>query len=139
MFLKIYNFTNSSVDKFSVGLDGVHGNTTLKTEAPVNFSSVIGAKLCARHLLEVKVIGIRRAGGVADKETCTVYTTNNTSQRQYFVARPHFLCRHCLWFTQFLRFFPCYPQASDVGKTLRFAPTTVLAMPDCAPEQSAKK
>jgi hypothetical protein len=83
--------------------------------------------LCARDALEVNGKGIRRVGGVADKEAYTVRTINIISQRQYLVSR-------CLisyvgnvfgLYSTYMWSFSFYPQASNVGKTHRFAPTTV--------------
>jgi hypothetical protein len=70
--------------------------------------------------------GIRGVGRVVDKEAYTVHTINIIFQRQYFVAR-------CLisnvgnvfGLHSILYAFSFYSQASDVGKTHRFAPTTV--------------
>jgi hypothetical protein len=54
----------------------------------ISFTSgiVVRANLCVRRPLEVKGKGIRKVGGVADKDACTVHSFN-FSQRQYFVAR----------------------------------------------------
>jgi hypothetical protein len=81
------------------------------------------ANLCARDPLEVK-IGIGVVGGVADKEAETVDAKEVISRPQCFVA----LCLSSLLFTQRMRLFFLYPQASDVGGRHRFTRTTVPAV-----------
>jgi hypothetical protein len=76
--------------------------------------------MCARDLLEVKGKGVR---WVADKGVYTAHATDIISQRQYFVARS-LISSFGNVFRMLL--FSFYPQATDVGKTHRFAPTTVI-------------
>jgi hypothetical protein len=90
-------------------------------------TTVVGANLCARDPLEIKCKGIRGVGGVADKEAEAVHTINIISQRQYFVARYliSYVGNSFGLHRIEMRLFSFYPQASDVGKTQRFVPTTV--------------
>jgi hypothetical protein len=53
----------------------------------LNTVTLVVTYLWVPRPLEVKGEGIRRLGGVADKEAHTVHTISIISQRQYFVAR----------------------------------------------------
>jgi hypothetical protein len=69
---------------------------------PLILLTVIGANLCARDPLEVKRKGLRGVGGVAYKEAKTVQHCFPAAVLCSFLS--HFLCRQCLWFTQYMRF-----------------------------------
>jgi hypothetical protein len=77
--------------------------------------------MCTRDPFEVEGKGIR---GAADKEAYTVHIINIISQRQYLAARCLISNVGNVFGLHSILFFSFYPQASDVGKTHRFAPTT---------------
>jgi hypothetical protein len=77
--------------------------------------TVIGANLCTRDPLEVKGKEIRGVGGEADKEA---FPSGST----LFLGVSVSVLVMSLVYTVYA--FSFYPQASDVGKTHRFAPTT---------------
>jgi hypothetical protein len=92
----------------------------------LNFT-VVGANLWVRHPLEVKSMGIRRVGGVADKEAYAVHTINIISQRQFFGPSCLSSCVSNVigLHSSYKRLFPFYPQASDVDETHSLVPGIV--------------
>jgi hypothetical protein len=77
---------------------------------------LVGANLCARNPLQVKGKGLRGVGGEADTEAFSVHTKKlfpSSSTLQLAISFPVSIC---IWFTQKIRLFSVYPQASDVAK-----------------------